>query len=129
MQKNSSSTGLDKLEAQIYKEVSRKRESKIKQGIMAHAKHIPPQSDAPEYVKMYRHAEFDTVISLVSLPFDSYEQAKHFSDCFNDSFLYDSYCIEENGRFCVYSGWLIKQGFISYSAGSKGQYFEFANWS
>ena len=129
MQKNSSSTNLDKLEAQIYKEVSTKQEAKIKQGVRPHAKHIPPQSGAPEYVKMYRNAEFDTVISLVSQPFDSYEQAKHFSDCFNDSFLYDSYCVEEDGRFCVYSGWLIKYGFIAYSIHSKGRYFEFANWS
>lgn len=129
MQKNCSSTNLDKLEAQIYKEVSTKREAKIKRGIIAHAKHIPHQSGAPEYVKMYRNAEFDTVISLVSQPFDSYEQAKHFSDCFNDSFLCDSYCVEENGLFYVYSDWLIKHGFMAYSIHSKGRYFEFANWS
>ena len=117
------------VESQIYKQTFETRENKIKQGLKTHAKHIPYQNGAPEYVRMYRFSEFDTVISLISQPFNNYEQAKHFSDCFNDSFLYDSYCEEKDGLFYVYSGWLIKRNFMSYSVHSKGMYFEFANWS
>ena len=117
------------LEERVYNELFKAREKQLKQGLKPHSKRIPYQDGAPEYVKMYRLAEGDKVLSLISQPFDSYEQAKHFSECFNDSFLCDSYCEEKDGMCYVYSGWIIKQGFMSYSVRSKGMYFEFANWS
>ncbi len=118
-----------KMEEQICTELFKEREKKLKHGAKAHSKHIPYQENAPEYVKMYRLAEGDKILSLISQPFDSYEQAKHFSDCFNDSFLCNSSCEEKEELFYVYSGWLIKHRFVSYSVRSKGMYFEFANWS
>jgi len=117
------------MEERIYTELFKAREKKLKQGIKVHSRHIPYQEGTPEYIKMYRLAEGDKILSLISQPFDNYEQAKHFSDCFNDSFLYNSSCEEKEGSFYVYSGWLIKYGFMSYSIRSKGMYFEFANWS
>lgn len=119
----------DEIEDHIYKELFKAREKRLRQELKPHSKRIPYQDGAPEYVKMYRLAEGNRVLSLISQPFDNYEQVKHFSECFNDSFLYDSCCEEKDGKFYVYSGWLIKQGFMSYSVHSKGMYFEFANWS
>ena len=117
------------LEDRIYNELFKAREKQLRQGLKPHSKRTPYQDGMPEYVKMYRLAEGDKVLSLISQPFDSYEQAIHFSECFNDSFLCDSCCEEKDGKYYVYSGWIIKQGFLSYSVRSNGQYFEFANWS
>lgn len=112
-----------------YANAKRKIDEKLKNGIKAHSKHIPCENGMKEYVRMYRHCEMKDIIELVSEPFDSLQEAQHFADCFNDNFLYDAYCKEKDGKFYVYSGWLIKFGFISYSISSKGEYFEFANWS
>ena len=93
---------------------------------MKQIKHIPGMKD---YVIMRRWIELETVIELKSEAFSTESEARHFSDCFNDSFLADSEYFEEYGKYYVYSGWLLKDGIMSYSLNSKGAYFEFANWS
>jgi len=100
-------------------------------GIWAHSKHI----ECPEWmrhdVKMFRHVELNDVIELYSEPFDTQEEAQHFADCFNDSFLAEAECIEESGKYVVYSGYLIKHSFSSYAINDNqcGRYYLFANWS
>lgn len=116
-------------ESKIYKDIVRKINKKLNRGVKAHSLHIPYKEGMKEYVKMHRWIELNTVIQLKSEPFDTLFEAQYFSDCFNDSFLYDSFCKEEDGCFYVYSDWVIKSEFVSYSVKSKGLYWEFANWS
>ena len=103
--------------------------NKMMQGITSHSKHIELQNGMKEYVKMFNWTVFDSVMELKSEPFETMEEAEHFSAVFNDCFLYDSYCAEEKGKFYVYSGWVLRFGFLSYTVNSKGHYYEFANWS
>lgn len=94
----------NKLEKQFRSIAAQTVQNKLSRGITAHAKHIQLQSGMKEYVKMFNWAVFDSVMELKSEPFDTMQEAEHFSAVFNDCFLYDSYCAEENGRYYVYSG-------------------------
>jgi len=116
-------------EKEIYQEIVSRIDAKTDKGIFAHRKHIEYVPGMKEYVIMYRWIDLDTVIELRSESFETELEAKHFSECFNDSFLADSVYLEENGKYYVYSGWMIKHTMMTYSWRSKGQYFEFANWS
>lgn len=104
-------------------------QKKVAQGIFAHSKHIELQSGMKEYVKMFKWTVFDSVMELKSESFEKIEEAEHFSAVFNDCFLYDSYCVEENGKYYVYTGWVLSLGFASYALSAKGKYYVFANWS
>ncbi len=116
-------------EAKEYKRISRRLEKLLKNGVHAHGKHLPRESGMKVYVKMFRWVEFDSIIALKSEPFDSEREAQHFADRFNDNFLEEAYCELEHGHWYVYSDWLIKSRYMSYCINSKGEYFEFANWS
>lgn len=119
--------GLD--EKRIYDETIKKIEHKKRLGLKAHHLHIPYVPNTKEYVKMYRWCELDKVIELKSEPFSTKEEALHFASCFNDSFLAEAICVEENGVFYVYSGWMIKSIMLVYALNNKNQFFTFANWS
>lgn len=118
-----------KNESKIHAEVEAKLKEKMNNGVSAHSKHIECLPHMKQYIKMYRYIELDTVIKLVSEPFDSIEDAQHFADSFSDNFLYDAKCEKVNGKYCVCTDWLLKAGMMSYSYNNKDYYFEFANWS
>jgi hypothetical protein len=118
-----------KYESKIVQNLNKMFDDKQKRGIRAHSKHIKAPLNGKETVKMFRFVEFDQVMELKSEPFHTLEDAIHFSECFNDNFLYESYCKEEYGSYYVYSGWIFKSGMISYNITSKGLYWEFSNWS
>ena len=117
------------LEKHFYTIAKQTVDSKIEEGIHAHTKHIKLKSGMKEYVKMFDWTVFDTVMELKSEPFETMEEAKHFSTVFNDCFLYDSYCTEENDKYYVYSGWVLPLGFLPYVLSTNGKYYLFANWS
>lgn len=120
---------MNEFETEKYLLAKRTIETKINLGIRPHTKRIPCYSGMKEFVKMYRWTEFDTVMELKSEPFMTLEEALHFVDCFNDNFLYDAYCVNEQSRYYVYSGWILKSSFMAYCKRSKNAYYEFANWS
>lgn len=100
-------------------------------GFYPHSRQIKQKEGMKEHIRMYRHAEFETVMQLVSEPFATEEEAKHFSEVFNDCFPYNSTYEKRGDVYYVYSGWVLKQGFVSYSLNDrqKGAYWMFANWS
>lgn len=122
-------TELGRIERQAYNTAVKTVIDKQQKGIRAHTKRIRCREGMKQAVKMYRWVEFDNVFELKSEPFDILIEAQHFSECFNDNFLYDSYCEEIDGKFYVFTGWILKDGFLSYSVCSKGEFFEFSNWS
>lgn len=117
------------LEKKYYDIAMKTVDDKLNRGICAHSKRLRIQPGMKEKVKMFRWTMFDSVMELKSEPFDTLEEAKFFSDSFNDNFLYDSYYKEEGGKYYVYTGWMLRFGFECYTLSSKGQYYEFSNGS
>lgn len=120
-----------KMQRDAEKEIEKRIKKLQKNGYRAHRYRYMPDEGMEEYVWMIRNVELNTVIELVSEPFDTETEAKHFANVFNDCFLADASYTLENGKYRVYTGWLIKQWVIPYSMnnGQKGSYFMFANWS
>lgn len=104
-------------------------DEKIKKGIRPHSKNIGYPLSDKRMVKMYLWFDCGKAMELKSEPFYSEEEAKHFSDAFNDNFLYDSTVEKEENQYFVYSGWVLKSGLLSYSIMSNGAYYEFLNAS
>jgi hypothetical protein len=104
-------------------------EDNLAKGKRAHRRQIEWREGMKLDVNMFRHAEFEKSLYLYSEPFDTYEEALHFSECFNDNFLYNSYVELENGKYVVYSGWLKKENFIVYCLPNKNVYWTFPNCS
>ena len=123
------SRSIEELEKKYYAIAMKTVDDKLNRGIHSHAKRLLLQPGMKETVKMFRWTMFDSVMELKSEPFDNMEEAKFFSDSFNDNFLYDSYCKEENGKYYVYSGWMLRFGFEGYTLSSRGKYYEFSNGS
>ena len=119
------------MDEQEYNRILRRLDMLHRQGVKAHAKHLCREPWMKEYVRMDRWTELDQVMELKSEPFDAEYDAEHFRDCFNDNFLCEAYYKEENGKYYVYSGWIMRVGFVSYAYnfGQNGQYFMFSNGS
>ena len=122
---------IDTLDENAYKELNAWQNRQLELGVEPHAKKIQRRSFDKEYIKMYRWTVLNRVMELVSEPFDSEDTAKHFMECFNDSFILKAKVKKENGKYYVYSSWMPIIGYASYSfnMGQKGQYYVFANWS
>jgi len=127
---------LSSVEKRMEEEAEREINERIKRlengGYRAHSKRLMPTDGMKDYIYMDRWMELNTVISLMSEPFDNKEHAEHFAAVFNDCFLAEAVCEQrEDGKYWVFSGWLYKHWVISYSInfGQKFAYFMFANWS
>lgn len=123
--------GIESIDEKAYREMLKWQDEQLARGVQPHEKQIPRRENDREYVKMYRFTVLDKVMELKSEPFSTEDEARHFMECFNDSFILRASISMEEGKYYVYSGWMPVFGFMSYSmnAGQKGQYFVFANWS
>lgn len=120
---------MEKMEREILNSLLEERDRKLKSGIRAHTKRIPLEEGMKDTVVMTILAETGSILSLVSTPFDTYEDAKRFSECMDDNFLIDTEVEEKDGQYFVYTGWVIKHGFNAYAVCKPSKYYEFANWS
>lgn len=115
-------TGLenDKIEKEV-----RKKLNKAKVRI----RHIPYDNTMKSEIKLYRWIELDTVMELKSEPFIFERDAQHFAYAFQDKFGYEPTVVEENFKFYVYTGWILKEGFMSYGLNQGYEYFMCPNYS
>ena len=116
-------------EKEIVKKILENLDKKRKQGIRAHGKHIPYEEGMKSEVKLYPWRVLDAIMELKSEPFSSEREANHFAAVFRDNFLYDPTVVHEGGKYYVYTGWLLKDGFNSYGLNQKFQHYVFVNWS
>lgn len=122
---------IDSIDEKAYHDLKTWQEQQLAKGIRAHGKHISCRDCDRDEVKMYRYTVLKKVMELKSEAFDTEDAARHFMDCFNDSFILRASIVAEEGRYYVYSGWMPISGFTSYflNAGQEGLYFVFPNWS
>ena len=94
----------------------------------SHRKHIPHVAGTKEYVEMYIYKENLERVYLVSEPFDTLEEANHFSDCMNDRFGCSALIEEKEDKFYSHSNWIERYKINSNFQPDKNVYV-FANWS
>lgn len=89
---------------------------------------IPYVEGTKEYIRMYITEENLECVYLTSETFETFEEAEHFSRCFNDCFGTDAFTEGHDGKFCVYSNW-IERYKINSNFHPTENAFIFANWS
>lgn len=94
----------------------------------SHRKHIPHVAGTKEYVEMYIYKENLERVYLVSEPFDTLEEANHFSDCMNDRFGCSALIEEKEDKFYSHSNWVERYKINSNFQPDKNVYV-FSNWS
>lgn len=96
--------------------------------VRTHVKNIPYVKGTKEYVNMFLLDEYLEKKYLISEPFNTVEEAQHFSDCFNDGFAADSFVKCQDDLFYVHSGW-VQSYLINANYREDVNAFIFANWS